>query len=185
MLFAAQELPLRRGHSMPPSQSALSPPRPHHHHQVLVAALLVPSPSPPPIITIRYSSPLFRLSDPEDVIRQLSFSNTGPNQVPGVIVMQIASADRVAATVAGGGGGGVVDPTYGRVVVVFNCSPLGQRVMAPQSPGGAAGGSGPLQLHPLLSTFAHDERIRAGCSVDAEGALVVASRTTAVFVEPR
>ena len=131
--------------------------------------------------SIRYSSPLFRLSDPRDVIRQLSFSNTGPGQVPGVIVMQIVSAD----CIAGGGGGslGVVDPSFRRIVVVFNCSPLGQRVEAPLSP--AASGGVPLQLHPLISSFEHDERTRAGCRVDSEGGLVVAARTTAVFVEPR
>ena len=146
-----------------------------------------------PLRFIRYSSQLFRLSDPKDVIRQLSFSNTGPGQVPGVIVMQIVSGDCIAG---GGGGsgvadrspGGVADPSFRRIIVVFNCSPLGQRVEAPlfpEAPAGGAAGGGPLQLHPLVSSFGHDERTRAGCRVDAEGGLVVAARTTAVFVEPR
>ena len=124
---------------------------------------------------LRYSSPLFRLSSPEDVLHQVSFTNTGPDQVPGVIVMQIASAEE------GSGGGGVYDPAFRRIVVVFNCSPLAQTVAAPPLPSGAKD----LVLHPLQAAFGYDEQMRSGCKVEAGSGLMVAARTTAIFVEPR
>ena len=49
------------------------------------------------MLTIRDSSPLFRLPTAEAVQNQLSFHNTGLRQVPGVIVMHLAPEPSAAA----------------------------------------------------------------------------------------
>ena len=41
-------------------------------------------------LQIRQSSPLFRLQTKDEVINRLRFHNTGPEQLPGVIVMSIS-----------------------------------------------------------------------------------------------
>lgn len=40
----------------------------------------------------RYSSPLLRMPTAEHIKQQVVFQNTGPDQVPGVIVMQLHSS---------------------------------------------------------------------------------------------
>ncbi|KAJ9508470.1 hypothetical protein QJQ45_012002 [Haematococcus lacustris] len=72
------------------------------------------------LLRIRYSSPLFRLPTQAAVLDQVSFTNTGPDQVPGVIVMQLESALGTDMT------GSVYDPNFERLVVVFNAAPLSQ-----------------------------------------------------------
>ena len=59
-------------------------------------------------------------------------------QVPGVVVMEITSADCMLPS-----SGGTSDPAYKRLVVVFNASPATQLLPAPT-------GAGPLLLHPEL-----------------------------------
>ena len=41
------------------------------------------------LLKTRYESPLFRMRDSADVIEKISFKNTGPEQVPGLIAMAI------------------------------------------------------------------------------------------------
>ena len=41
------------------------------------------------MLAIRQSSPLFRLRTAPEVISRLAFHNTGPSQVPGLIVMSL------------------------------------------------------------------------------------------------
>ncbi|GAB2887661.1 pullulanase-type alpha-1,6-glucosidase [Microbulbifer echini] len=59
-------------------------------------------------LAIRNSSPLFRLPEAELVEAHLNFLNTGPDQVPGLIVMELSDQD------------GSIDPRFKRVVVLFN-----------------------------------------------------------------
>jgi pullulanase len=58
------------------------------------------------LLNIRYSSELFRMATFEEVQRNLSFLNTGPNQTQGRIVMKLD---------ANGGNYGI----YKHIVVVF------------------------------------------------------------------
>lgn len=44
-----------------------------------------------PCCANRYSSPLFRMPTAEHIKQQLRFHNTGPEQTPGVIIMQLHS----------------------------------------------------------------------------------------------
>ncbi|KXZ50711.1 hypothetical protein GPECTOR_15g395 [Gonium pectorale] len=126
------------------------------------------------LLRVRYSSPLFRLASPGDVMRHLAFHNTGPEQNPGVIVMELTSAPTA------GGADGVYDPSYERLVTVFNCAPYGNTV--PYPPGVPQGAS--LQLHPDLEA-AGDARLSSSAPDDAARALRVPPRTAAVFVQRR
>ena len=42
------------------------------------------------LLQIRYSSPLFRLQTAEDVQARVAFHNTGPDQLPGLVVMSLS-----------------------------------------------------------------------------------------------
>jgi len=63
-------------------------------------------------LTIRKDSPLFRLRTADDIQQRLSFHNTGPAQVPGVIVMELDGC--VSA--------GVNDQNYSKILTVFNAT---------------------------------------------------------------
>ncbi|KAL6752790.1 glycoside hydrolase superfamily [Haematococcus lacustris] len=122
------------------------------------------------LLRIRYSSPLFRLPTQAAVLDQVSFTNTGPDQVPGVIVMQLESALGTDMT------GSVYDPNFERLVVVFNAAPLSQEVPYPSS-------AHQLVLHPLQAEEgAPDRRAAASRADDSSRTLFVPARTTAVFV---
>ena len=62
-------------------------------------------------LQIRYSSPLFRLSDAEKVHKRVAFHNTGPDQIPGIIAMTVS--DGVCA-------GESLDPNIDGILVLFN-----------------------------------------------------------------
>ena len=64
------------------------------------------------MLQIRKSSPLFRLQTAVSIQERLQFHNTGPEQIPGLIVMSLD--DTV---------GEPLDATYDRIVVLFNASP--------------------------------------------------------------
>jgi hypothetical protein len=48
----------------------------------------------------------------------------GPDQEPGAVVMMLTSAEQLQAQSSPPSG--VLDPSFKRLVVVFNCSPLAQ-----------------------------------------------------------
>jgi len=104
------------------------------------------------LLRIRGSSPLFRLRTAPEVIGRLAFHNTGPDQLPGLIVMSLSGEAET-------------------LVVLFNATPESQSFAAP--------GGGRFTLHPVQQQ-AHDPRVRTA-RFDA-GALHVPARTTAVFV---
>lgn len=110
-------------------------------------------------LEIRYSSPLFRLTSADKVQAVVSFHNTGPSQVPGVIVMKLTDT---AAN---------LDPNHDALVVIFNATAEEQTL----SIGGATG----FQLHPVLVNSA-DLRVQAA-GFNA-GEFTVPAMTTAVFV---
>ncbi len=117
------------------------------------------------IAQIRAGSPLFRLRTAEEVQARLQFFNTGPDQIPGVIVMSLS--DLV---------GDNLDPDTDRVVVVFNADD--EEVVLPV----AELGGRVMTLHPVLAASA--DPVVAGSSWDGvAGAFTVPGRTTAVFVQ--
>ena len=114
------------------------------------------------ILQIRRSSPLFRLRTAQEIMERVEFHNTGADQIPGVIVMQLS--DRGDAN---------LDPNYSMIVVVFNATPDEQSIELPQL------AEVPLELHPVQAASS-DPVVRAA-SADA-GTLTVPAYTTAVFV---
>ncbi|MCB0188822.1 MAG: DUF3372 domain-containing protein, partial [Caldilineaceae bacterium] len=105
------------------------------------------------------SSPLFRLQTADDVMQRLAFHNTGPNQIPGVIVMSLS--DMVEPD---------LDADREFIVVVFNANDAAQNISVNATAGMALG------LHPLQTGLA--------ASFDAAiGTFTVPARTTAVFVD--
>jgi pullulanase-type alpha-1,6-glucosidase len=117
------------------------------------------------LLAIRASSPLFRLGDPEAVQERVTFANTGPGQIPGLIAMRIADE-----------GTSALDQAHRNIVVVFNATPEAQTVAVDGTAGGA------YRLHPVQATSA-DPVVRTASF--AAGSFTVPARTTAVFVEPR
>jgi pullulanase-type alpha-1,6-glucosidase len=115
-------------------------------------------------LQIRRSSPLFRLRTAADIQARLSFLNTGPEQIPGLIVMTLDDRQ-----------GGDVDPQHELIVVVFNAN-AETVTFNDASLRGLA-----LELHPILAESA-DPVVRTSTYDAAGGNFTVPGRTAAVFV---
>lgn len=116
------------------------------------------------LLQIRASSPLFRLQTADQIMERVLFHNTGPDQVPGVIVMTISdiTADDL-------------DPAHELIAVVFNATP--DTVDFTNS---ALAGT-VLALHPVQAASA--DPVVQGAAFDADsGTFSVPGMTTAVFV---
>lgn len=106
----------------------------------------------------------------EHIKQQLRFHNTGPQQVPGVIVLQLHSSWQPDH--------GTWDPRYSQVLVVFNARP---DVYEAPFPDGAEW----YKLHPAQASLRDDEAMQA-CSADNTARrLRVSPRMAAVFVTER
>jgi hypothetical protein len=90
------------------------------------------------------------------------FYNTGPNQLPGLIVMSVEDAD------------GSVDRAHDRLVVVFNANDQAQTYAVPALVGKR------LTLHPL-QIFSLDAVERTSSFNRTTGTFSVPGRTAAVF----
>jgi pullulanase-type alpha-1,6-glucosidase len=117
------------------------------------------------LLRIRYSSPLFRLQTAEDVQARVAFHNTGPWQIPGLIVMSLS--DQVEPG---------LDPEVERIFVLINASGESQEF----TPAGLVGTY--FELHPVQQDSA-DPVVRTASFDMASGAFSVPARTAAVFVE--
>ena len=113
-------------------------------------------------LRIRKSSPLFRLRTAEAVQKSVSFLNTGPWQIPGLIVMQLTDNDNL-------------DPVYKAIVVLFNASP-DTVTFADDSFKNLK-----FELHPV-QTASVDEIVRRSDFDTANGRFTILGQTTAVFV---
>jgi len=119
------------------------------------------------LLQIRKSSPLFRLQTRDDVMARLQFLNTGPNQVPGLIVMSIS--DKLANLPD-------LDPKYEQIVVLFNATDEVQNYTV----AGIVGQG--FRLHPVQFRSA-DKVVRSASFDPATGRFTVPARTSAVFVQ--
>ncbi len=117
------------------------------------------------MMRIRKSSPLFRLETAEQVETMLHFYNTGPEQIPGLIVMELHDA---SGAVVGGG--------YPRVVVLFNATD--EAVTFSE----AALAHLDLTLHPVQA-HGYDPVVKTSTYDAATGSFTIPARTTAVFVQ--
>jgi pullulanase-type alpha-1,6-glucosidase len=113
-------------------------------------------------LRIRKSSPLFRLRTADDVQKSVSFLNTGPWQIPGLIVMQLTDVDDL-------------DTDHKAIVVLFNASPE-TVTFADDSFKDLK-----FELHPVQAA-SFDEIIRRADFDTARGMFTIPGLTTAVFV---
>jgi hypothetical protein len=106
----------------------------------------------------------------EHINQQVRFENTGPDQVPGVIVMQLHSSWQPDH--------GTWDPKYKQLLCVFNARPEPFECAYPV-------GSDWFKLHPALAALHGDPMVQL-CSADNEKRMLhVSPRMAAVFVQER
>ena len=109
------------------------------------------------MLRIRNSSPLFRLRTGQEVIERVEFHNTGPSQVPGLVVMSLRGNRNI------------------EIVVLFNASPTPQSFLLD------TGNDTEFELHPIQKD-SHDSIVRQAEYDDDDRTFYVPARTTAVFV---
>jgi pullulanase len=115
------------------------------------------------LLRIRYSSGLFRMATLAEIQNNLTFLNTGPSQIPGLIVMKLDA------------NGGDYDP-YPHILVVFNATDAQVTFTSSQLQGLD------LHLHPIQRNSA-DPITRQSTFNSQQGSATVPALTTAVFVE--
>ena len=118
------------------------------------------------LLRVRRSTRLFRLRRVDDVQRRLRFPNSGPDQLPGVLVFTLDNSE-----------GERIEDDYAAVLVVLNArrEPLDHVEAALK---GTA-----FRLHPVLAESA-DPPTRSSRFETEGGRVRVPGRTTAVFVLP-
>ncbi|MGY6040412.1 pullulanase-type alpha-1,6-glucosidase [Aeromonas sp. AE23HZ002T15] len=121
---------------------------------------------------LRQSSRLLRLGSGAEVIKRVDFRNTGPDQIPGLIVMSVDDGTSAGAD---------LDPAIDGLVVMINAT------NAPQSIGDFRDGNDqPIDLSGMVLSSAHrgSDSIASGASVGS-GELTLGAWSAAVFVKPQ
>ncbi|MRW86839.1 pullulanase-type alpha-1,6-glucosidase [Pseudoduganella sp. FT26W] len=119
------------------------------------------------LLAIRQDSSLFRLRTAKDVAERLRFHNTGPAQVPGVIVMSIDGQHPRRYD----------DARYKSVVTLFNVTKTAQTVTVPELAGRQ------LKVHKVQRKSSSDTLARTATYNNASGTFTIPPRTTVVFVD--
>jgi hypothetical protein len=114
------------------------------------------------MLAIRKSANLFRLRSAEEIQAKVRFFNTGPSQIPGLIVMNLR--DEQATD-------GITD-----IVVLFNANDETQTFRLPQYAGR------PMAQHPMQVYSSNDPIVRQAMFAELTGEFTVPGRTTAVFI---
>ncbi len=118
------------------------------------------------LLRVRKSTRLFRLRRVDEVQRRLRFPNSGPGQVPGVLVFTLDNA-----------GDDPIEDPYSAVLAVINARREPFEAAEPALKGVL------FQLHPVLAESA-DALTRSSRFYADAGRLSVPGRTTAVYVLP-
>jgi pullulanase/glycogen debranching enzyme len=118
------------------------------------------------LLQVRKSSPLFRLRSSDEVRARVRFHNTGPNQIPGLIVMSVSDEEARAAD---------LDPEVEHIVVLFNASDDVQTIARGEW------AARRFELHPIQAAGG-DETVKSARFDGARGAFTVPPRTAAVFL---
>jgi pullulanase-type alpha-1,6-glucosidase len=117
------------------------------------------------LLAIRASSPLFHLSTAAEIQERLAFHNTGPDQLPGLIVMSISDLT-----------GDELDRYNERIVVLVNANKDAQSISIEDLAGQE------LWLHAIQADSV-DLVVRTSSFDSETGTFEVPGRTTAVFVQ--
>jgi pullulanase-type alpha-1,6-glucosidase len=117
------------------------------------------------LLSIRYSSRLFRLQTGQEVQARQVYLNTGPDQLPGLIVMTLSDKLEVD-----------LDPDFGSIVVLINANDEAQTFQAEQVVGLS------LALHPVQRASV-DPLVKTSSFDPAVGEFKIPGRTTTVFIE--
>ncbi|MEO8355955.1 MAG: pullulanase-type alpha-1,6-glucosidase [Chloroflexota bacterium] len=112
-------------------------------------------------LQIRRSSRLFRLETAEQIKSVVSFYNTGLEQIPGLILMDLKDTDNI-------------DPVHQEIVILFNAHPQPVTFSDPAFVGKE------FALNSVQQVSA-DELVRDSKFDSASGAFTIPRRTTAVF----
>lgn len=115
-------------------------------------------------LMIRYSTPLLRLGNAEEIHRRVGFHNTGPDQVPGIIAMTISDGQCTSED---------LDPELDGVLLLFNADTRPQQIDV---------GIDNLKLHDVLGNGA-DSIVQTATAID--GLITVPQLSAAVFVKPQ
>ena len=116
-------------------------------------------------LSIRKNSPLFHLLTADDIAVRVTFPNSGPDQIPGLIVMSIADDGDLAD----------LDPNAARIVVIFNAN-RDEQTFSDETLTGQD-----FELHPALANSA-DKVVRTAAFDAKSGTFTVPGLTAAVFV---
>ena len=124
-------------------------------------------------LSIRRAEPLLRLRTAQDIEERVSFFNTGPDQVPGVIVMLLRD----------GGGTGAdgladLDPDSDGLLIVFNASPRRVSLAIEQLSGTT------WLLHPVQAQGVDAATLSGAYVTGANGRVSVPGLSTVVFTAP-
>ncbi|MGY3917384.1 pullulanase-type alpha-1,6-glucosidase [Aeromonas australiensis] len=121
---------------------------------------------------LRQSSRLLRLGSGAEVIKRVDFRNTGPEQIPGLIVMSVDD---------GVGAGADLDPAIDGLVVMINASNQSQRIGNFRD-----GNDQPIDLSDMVLSNKHRavDSIASGAAYD-NGQLTLGAWSVAVFVKPQ
>lgn len=121
---------------------------------------------------LRNSSRLLRLGNGAEVIKRVDFRNTGPDQVPGLIVMTVDDGASVGAD---------LDPTIDGLVVMINATNQSQSIGDFRD-----GNDQPIDLTSLrLSPAHHASNSIARDAVANGGTLTLGAWSAAVFIKPQ
>jgi pullulanase/glycogen debranching enzyme len=117
------------------------------------------------LLRIRNSSTLFRLRSADDVLQRLRFRNTGPDQLPTVLVGHLAGEAYPGAV-------------FGEVLYFINVDPQPQQLELPEEAGKA------WKLHPVQAgKNAGDQRPRREARFDpSSGEFTIPARSAVVYV---
>ncbi len=118
------------------------------------------------VLRIRKGSKLFRLETGAEVKARVAFYNTGPSQIPGLIVMGLTDDE------------GAVDRVNERFVTLFNARDEAVAFDVPSLAGLD------FRLHPVLASSS-DPVVRTAAYQASTATFTVPARTTAVFVQKR
>jgi pullulanase len=121
------------------------------------------------MLKLRKASPLFRLRNAADVYKRVDFTNAGPSQLEGVVVMTLS--DQIACT------GADLDGARSGIVVIINGGTSARDVAIPGVSSGTFTIPAALSADPLITG-------RADWNTTAAGKFHVEGRTTAVFERP-